>query len=365
MDEIMRPARVVAPGRIIRRELEARGWTQKNLAKIVGRPEQTISNIISGRKRITPETALQLAEAFGTSPELWINLETQYQLHLARDKYEETSITRKSQLYSAAPISELVKRGWIKASDSIEELEREVCSFLEIESLDQQPQLAVSFRHTQTREPEARAQIAWAKRVEHLARAQHVEDFSPDRIEAALLDLLACSTKPEDVARVPSLLQGLGIRFVIVPHLPKTYLDGAAFAGGEHPIIALTLRYNRIDNFWFTLMHELGHITAGHSGVFLDNLEDLEDNKDEAEANQLAQDWLIDPRELARFVAETKPYFSRKKIAAFAHQQGRHPGIVLGRLHHDGEVPPQNLRAALLVKTKPYLEDWIDVSGPN
>ena len=68
-------ARVPTPGRLARREMEARGWTQKDLAHIMDRTEQTISQIVQGRKRVTPETALELASAFGTSADLWLNLE--------------------------------------------------------------------------------------------------------------------------------------------------------------------------------------------------------------------------------------------------------------------------------------------------
>lgn len=75
MPEVSRPARPVAPGRIIKQEMEARGWSQKDLAAILGRPEQMVSEIVNGVKQITPETALELAQAFGTSPELWMNLE--------------------------------------------------------------------------------------------------------------------------------------------------------------------------------------------------------------------------------------------------------------------------------------------------
>lgn len=86
MNQKLLPARVTAPGRILDRELEARGWTQKELADIMGRPAQTINEIIRGSKQITPETAIELSEAFGTSAEFWMNLETNYRLHLARKK---------------------------------------------------------------------------------------------------------------------------------------------------------------------------------------------------------------------------------------------------------------------------------------
>jgi len=358
-----RPARVVTPGHVIKHELEARGWTQKDLARIIGRPPQAISEIVRGRKQIIPETALQLAAAFGTSPELWINLEANYRLHQARTEHDETEITRKSRLYSLAPVSELIKRGWIRAVDSLGELEREVCAFLEIDSPDQQPHLAANLRQTQAREPEVIAQIAWVKRVEHLARAQKATTFDPARLQAAIPDLLACAARVKDVDCVPALLQSLGIHFVIVPHLPHTYLDGAAFTLEDCPVVALTLRYNRIDSFWFTLLHELAHIIAGHEGLYLDNLDERDGNGLEAEANQMAQDWLIDRAAFTRFVAATQPHFSRAKIVAFASSLGRHPGIILGRLHYEGLVPYKNLRS-LLLGVKPQLEGWIDTPGP-
>jgi addiction module HigA family antidote len=85
------PARVTPPGRILIREIEARGWTQKDLAEIMGRPPQAINEIIKGTKQITPETAIELSAAFGTSAQFWTNLESNYRLHLAQ---KEAYITR-------------------------------------------------------------------------------------------------------------------------------------------------------------------------------------------------------------------------------------------------------------------------------
>lgn len=80
----LRPFRPVSPGEILRDELEARGWTQKGLAKQIGRPAQAINEIVNGRKQITAETALALSDALGTSAEFWMNLEVNYRLDLAR-----------------------------------------------------------------------------------------------------------------------------------------------------------------------------------------------------------------------------------------------------------------------------------------
>jgi HTH-type transcriptional regulator / antitoxin HigA len=349
MSQQLSPARVPAPGRILMRELEARGWTQKDLAAIIGRPIQTINEIIQAKKQITPETALELAEAFGTSAEFWTNLETKYRLHLAKKEGQGRNIARKSQLYSLAPISELTKRGWIQAADSIEELERNVCEFFGIDAIDTPPRLAINFRCSQERNPESTAQLAWVKQVENLVQQQTVALFDRQRLQAAVLEILKLAEKPKDVPQIPELLRSLGVYFVIVPHLSKTYLDGAAFYLEKNPVAALTLRYDRIDSFWFTLMHELGHIVAGHQGSYLDDLGNLAVNDEESEANQLAANWLIDPIALQEFVATHQPRFSRKAIEQFAQEQKRHPGIILGRLHNDGVIHHRNLRT-LLVK---------------
>jgi HTH-type transcriptional regulator / antitoxin HigA len=349
MSQQLVPARVPPPGRILTRELEARGWTQKDLAEITGRPVQTINEIIQAKKQITPETALDLSEAFGNSAEFWTNLEISYRLHLARKEKQEREISRKSRVYNLGPISELVKRGWISETSSITELEERVCDFFGIASVDESPKLAINLRCSLDRSPEEKAQVAWVKQVEHTARQQSVGKFDRERLRAAIPEILACAERMEDIEKVPKLLRSLGVYFVIVPHLSKTYLDGAAFYLDGNPVVALTLRYDRIDSFWFTLMHELGHIVAGHQGSYLDDLGNLELTEEEAEANRLAADWLIEPEALQAFVARYRPRFSRKAIEEFARSQGRHPGIVLGRLQNDQQVPHGNLRV-LLVK---------------
>jgi HTH-type transcriptional regulator / antitoxin HigA len=349
MNQRLAPARVPPPGRILTRELDARGWTQRDLAEITGRPIQTINEIVQAKKQITPETALELAEAFGTSAEFWTNLEIGYRLHQARKEKQEHEIGRKSKLYSLAPISELVKRGWIPVTDSLEALEKEVCDFFGIDSIDESPKLAINFRCALERSPEAIAQLAWAKQVERIVSQQTVGPFDRECLQASIPEILACAEHLEDVRKVPEVLRSLGVYFAIVPHLSKTYLDGAAFYLDGHPVVALTLRYDRIDSFWFTLMHELGHIVAGHQGSYLDDLANLALTDEEAEANQLAANWLIDPLALEGFVMKNRPRFSRKLIENFASSQKRHPGIILGRLHNDYLVPHKNLRA-LLVK---------------
>jgi HTH-type transcriptional regulator/antitoxin HigA len=86
MTETYRPvAEVFPPGEFINDELQARGWTQTDLARILGRPLQTVNAIINGKKAITSQTAWELGAAFGTSPEFWMNLETAYRMAQVRE----------------------------------------------------------------------------------------------------------------------------------------------------------------------------------------------------------------------------------------------------------------------------------------
>jgi HTH-type transcriptional regulator/antitoxin HigA len=364
MREIVQPARAVSPGEIIEMELEERGWSQRDLAEIMGRPSQAISEIIRGVKQITPETALELAQAFDTSAEIWTNLEANYRLQLARRRSGDgdSDIATRSKLYSMLPIADLIRRGWLRATNVADDLEHDTRHLL---GGDPETMIAaVSLHHSVARGPERGAQVAWVSRVRQLAQSQEVPPFRRETLTSAIPIIRQLASAPEQVAEVPSLLQSLGVRFIIVPQLPKTYIDGVLCDADSAPIIGLTLRYDRIDSFWFTLMHELSHLVLGHRALHLDNLDDKEQRRDaqEMEANQQARSWLIDQPALDAWVARTRPYFSRKAIERFAATQQIHPGILLGQLMFDEIVEYKHLRS-LLSKVSPYLRNWSDPAG--
>ncbi len=350
MVERRTPAVLVPPGRILRRELEERGWTQKDLAAVIGRPEQTISAIIRGTKQITPETAIALGRALGTSAQLWMNLESNYRLGKASHDAQADEIERRRHVYELVPVRELVRRGWIREVGSIDDLESEVCSFLGIENIGESPVLAASFRGTEGKSADSPSCLAWLKRVESLCRSRKLAPYSKERLQSeGISSLQQLTADVSGISAVSKTLARFGIAFACVPHLPKTYLDGAAFhLPSGAPVVALTLRHDRIDAFWFTLFHEVSHIVFGHGRAFLDRMSATDDStKEESTANRRAASWLISQVPYARYVAAHRPYFSEKSIRDFAGTIGRHPGLVLGRLQRDGLVPYKNLRKLL------------------
>lgn len=362
------PARVASPGKIILREIEARGWTQKDLADIIRRPVQAVNEIIKGTKQVTPETALELGAAFGTSPQLWLNLESNYRLWLAAKKKDALEIQKRGRLYDLLPVRELQRRGWLKQTDSTDELEEAACEFLCTDSLGDYVPMVANFRCSLEKEPDVPSKLAWLKRAEALARAKQVRNYDREALLGSISDLLFLSEDEEKLSLVPGRLADLGVKFVVVPHLPRTYVDGAAFFCDGSPIIALSLRYDRLDAFWFNLCHELSHILHGGGESYLCvNVQDVQDDTEESScfeeerrANNQAEEWLIDPGANAAFLQSIeKPFVSRKTIEEFARSLHRHPAIVLGRLQQEGHVPYKNLRG-MLGKASPNMEGFID-----
>ncbi len=353
---------VPSPGEIIRDELEARGWAQEDLANIMDRPIQAINEIINAKKEITTETAIELGAAFGTSAEFWLNLEKDYRLWMEKqevEKEETDKIRRRSRIYALMPVRKLQKLGWIKKTRDIDQLEKEVCEFFNLDNLFSDPVLCVAnFRLSLERGAEEMSVRSWVRRVEQITEHKDITSYDADQFDYMVEDLLELSISTKDIAKVPSILNKYGVQFVLLDHLPQTYIDGGAFWIKGQPVVVLTLRYDRIDSFWFTIMHELGHVKFGHDG-HVDDLTKLDEisNNDEI-ANKWATKKLINQVAFELFIAKNQPRYSKKAVEEFANRINRHPGIVVGQLQHINEISYSSMRK-YLAKVREYLEPWI------
>jgi HTH-type transcriptional regulator/antitoxin HigA len=358
------PARPTAPGVVLRRELDARGWTQKDLAAILDRPAQVITEIIRGTKQITPETALELGAALGTPADLWTNLETAYRLQVARSRHTSSEvIARRAKVFDRLPIAEMIKRGWIRPSKDIDELDRQACGFLGVRNIQEDTKSFASCRRSSQTADAVAAQRAWVRRLEIVTSKQRIRaKFTADALRSGLSEIRKLAENEDDIAKVPTALNGLGVRFVVVHHLPKTRIDGAALLGENGPIVGLSLRYDRIDSFWFTLLHELAHLALKHEGNHLD-LDILDKDakleRDETQANELAGETLLSARQFKDFVQNNRGVMSRDRVEDFARLQKVHPGLVVGRMQFEGVIPYSHFRS-YLVKISRHLAPWID-----
>lgn len=333
----MNAAEVFAPGDFLKEEMEARGWSQVELAEIVGRPAKVISELISGKKSITPETAIQLGEALGTGPELWMNLESQYQLSKVT---VEKVISRRAALYSKFPVREMLKRGWIDASENIEILEQQFFKFFGISSHAENPQFSYAAKRSASGLEIETVQLAWLFRCRALATSQVIRKFDSKLLTSTLEKLSNLLSAPEEIRHVPKLLNDCGIRVVYVEALPSSQIDGACFwLEGQQPVVAMSLRLDRIDNYWFVLRHELEHVRLGHGkamgfilDVDIDSATSQAVDEEEKLANRAGADFCVDQRQLEDFIARVSPYFSEERILLFAKRLKVHPGLVAGQL---------------------------------
>ena len=378
MEEFI-PVEVFPPGEFVRDELDARGWTQRDLAEIMGCSHRLVNEIVKARRSVTPETARALGAALGTSAELWLNLESSYRLHLS--KSDDAMVRRRARVYELAPVSELKRRGWIRDTSRIDELEREICRFFGIEKVEDEPQLwKHAARKSASYESVTPAQRAWLFRVRQLAGRIDAAEFTEEAFRRgldALRPLLADARLVSEVSRV---LARAGVRFLAVEHLSGTRIDGAClWLGPTAPVVALSLRYDRIDWFWHTLMHELGHVQyrdgldrplPPDTNLVGDESTPERDKPGiERRADRFAAGFLIRQRELTRFAAGVAPYFSKEKIRQFAERLGVHPGIVVGQLQHRGKIPYRYHRKMLVkvrerVISSALTDGWGSAPGP-
>lgn len=347
------------PGEYIREELGERGWTQLDLAEILGRPPQVVNEIVAGKRSITPETARGLAEAFGTTAQLWMNLEASYQL--SRVSAKDDTVSRRALLYGLAPVKEMQRRGWIGTTSNVDVLEAQLLGFYGITALDQ----PIRFSHAARKSTDGSltpAQLAWLCRTRNLAQTLTVEGrFSTASLNSALANLAKLKRDPEEARHITPVLSAAGIRFLIVEPLPHTKIDGVCFwLEANAPVVALSVRYDRIDWFWHTLMHEMAHVKNrdGTEAPTLDtelvgvDAQPFEDKGGaEKEADLFAVNYLVSQTKLDKFVARVHPLYSKLKISAFANSNEVHPGIVVGQLQYRKKIAYAHSRD-LLVKVR-------------
>ncbi|RIK84393.1 MAG: addiction module antidote protein, HigA family [Planctomycetota bacterium] len=333
-----------SPGTFIREELDKRGWTQTDLARIVDRPIQVISEIVQGKKSITPDTANAIGAAFGTGAGIWLQREAEYRL--AFSDVDTAAVSRRARLYDLAPIKEMEKRQWIQQTGDIEALEGELMRFFGVESLETEPQIVASMRRPgDETEPLTASQRAWCFRVRQLGAALMAAEYKEDRMPQCEAELRKVAAYPQEAHKVASVLASFGIRLVIVEPLTGCKVDGVAiWRDAGSPIIGLAARFDRIDNFWFTLGHELSHVrhrdtphvdsdVAGQLMLPVEMKSPVERRADD-EAAQM----FVPKQELDSFILRVGPLYSKDKIIRFAHRIKMHPGVVVGQLQSRGEM---------------------------
>ncbi|MFQ5822097.1 MAG: HigA family addiction module antitoxin [Candidatus Heimdallarchaeota archaeon] len=333
----------IPPGEYLEEVIAELGMTKNELARRMNRPAPKLSAIFTGDKAITPDTALQLEKVVGVPAHIWTGLEAEYRLTLARNQevQEMQRLHDERNLVSKFCYVELVKLGFVAKKTKPTEKVQELQHFFGVTSLKNISALKryqVAFRQGQgKRSPEAIA--AWLRIGELQGQKAESAPFSKHALEKTLPTLRSMTREvPEEFEiKLHQILLDAGVVLVLCPHLPTTYAHGATFWLGQNKaVLMLTIRGSWADIFWFSLFHEIGHLLLhGKQMVFLEGDDrETELDKPEQEADQFAADILIPPDDYEAFLQAGS--FYPQNIEDFASYLEIDPGIVVGRLQHDG-----------------------------
>ena len=316
--------------------MEQQDLTQRDLIPFIG-SRSKVSEVLSGKKQITMRMARALHQHLGIPAEVLL---------------QETGASFDDSLESTAfgrfPLAEMARRGWIEKLTPYKDYAEELVRSLIDQAGDEHPTLQPLYRQNAHRRENANtdwyALRAWRWRVMALAN----ENTSPVTYQPGsvtrqfMAEVAKLSPKKDGPRLAQEFLAEHGISLVVERHLSKTHLDGATlWLDGGRPVVGMTLRYDRLDNFWFTLMHELAHI-ARHEHTedneFFDDMtlrgaKQVAEDTVEAEADELAGAALI-PGHM--WDASSVQFSPRPlDVIELATEAGVHPAVVAGRVRFE------------------------------
>jgi HTH-type transcriptional regulator/antitoxin HigA len=331
-----------SPGHALRELLEEKEWTQEDLSIILGVSLKHVNEIIKDKKPLSIELAKLLENVFKHKAVAWMELAAKYQIGSSIRNSKEDDVQLKAQVYQYMPINELFKKGWLdREKDLFDELRK-------FWHLEKDEDLNLSFLEKQVPYLEYRKSEAfhefnkfntliWHRKALSFSERMKVATFNKAALAALLAALPGYTNTSNGIKKFTSDLADVGVKFVFLSHLSKTYLDGAAFNSDSGPVVALTGRYDRVDNFWFTLAHELSHVllhlNSNANFIFVDDTTKRfkQISEREAEANEKAEEVLLQD-EIISFFSPRINYITEEAVQEFAIEKKIHASIVVGIL---------------------------------
>ena len=183
-------------------------------------------------------------------------------------------------------------------------------------------------------------QYVWLHRVRKVAEQVTCPSYSKDRLVAAMPNIRAHMLDIDDIHLIPKILMSCGVRVVFVEAFSGSKIDGVCVWLGDQPVIGMSLRLDKFDNFCFTLRHECEHVLQEHGkDVGFTPVDEFDGDRadiadEEKIADRAAQEFLIPRATLDSFIARKAPYISERDVLAFSARMQIHPAVVVGQIQH-------------------------------
>ncbi len=334
------------PGYYIADIIEDMEISQAEFATRMGTTAKTLSQLINGRANISNDLAKKLSVMLGTSVEVWLNLQNTYdqkliEIQLAKDFDAQAALAREIDYKYFVNVIGL------SATRSINEKVANLCKFFKVADLRimLQPDFLVNFRTSGTcnREKNIINSRAWIQTAINISKNIETKPYDAEKLKIHLPELRGMTIKkPEEfLPRMREIFAECGVAFVLLPHLKNSGVNGAVkWVTEDRVVLAMNNRGLDADKFWFSLFHEIKHVLQQKiKTVFISSTaEEMIDinNNLEMEADKFATNYLIPSAEYKRLAPSR--YISDDEIVEFARSIGVHPGIVAGRLQHEGII---------------------------
>lgn len=308
--------------------MEQEGLKPVDLVPYIG-SRSKVSEILSGKRSLTLSMIRALEKGLGIPAKVLIKEPVLFK------EGEDVN-------WSQFPIKEMLKRGYFE-SKTIDDDSKNLSSIMSVffSPIGTYTQIGGMLRTSNYRSNHPinkHALIAWSARVAKKALSQKITaKYKKGSVNLNFMKQVAqLSRKENGPILAQKFLKENGVALIIEPHLPNTYLDGVSIMlKDENPVIGLTIRLDRLDNFWFTLMHELAHLSKHfiENHCFYDDLDDEVGDEKEKEADKMASEALIPESAWESSPARIMP----SEIAAemLAEEVGVHEAIVAGRMRHE------------------------------
>ena len=343
------PAFATHPGTILADEMEANGYNQIDLAKLIDIKRSQLNEIIKGKRNINADLALLLEKALGIDADFWMEAQKNYDLDKARIEAKNKAQLEAIEIWNVAkafiPVA-FYKKEQVLSGNPVTDNQK-IREIYGVVNLDQLATMSVQshyhrFKKSTILKTDVVNIMGWVKLVQYKAAEVIVPTFDHENQEQLIADLRAIIAQNKDTLnKVKNKLYDYGIKLVYQAKGEKTPVDGVSFWSNGNPAIGMTLRHHRLDNFAFTLFHELGHIykhlVNNDTAEFIDldtknEEEEYKNSVEEKQANHFAQNSLIKDEDWNKFKKKLPFNNNDAAMIAFAKQVKIHPSIVRGRV---------------------------------